>query len=185
MRGGQVRVFGGGDAFIYLFLLQEGGDGYRAGVRDGWLRLPFWMMCAELCLVQLSTLCWKRPIFQPERKSSTPIPEKTPSIPPSAAETPCSFLPASPWLRTKRFMWLDSGAGWERPPPLSSEDTCFPEGWGCVGAGRAEQRVEGVQLREHFHTAFLWNTSLHLYKVCLSNFYFYNKKPFMAKTKSF
>lgn len=72
-----MGVFGGGGT-PYLFSLRVDGDGYRAGVHDGWLRLPFWMMCVALCLAQLSTLCWKRPIFQPERKSSTPNPEKHP-----------------------------------------------------------------------------------------------------------
>lgn len=53
-------------------------------------------------------------------------------------------------------------------PALSSEDTCFPVGSGCVSVGRVEQRVEGVQSgsppstppgeqeikeKEHFHTA--------------------------------
>lgn len=53
------------------------------------------------------------------------------------------LLPACfSWLQTKRFMWLD----WGWPPPLTSEDTCFPVGWGRVGVGRVEQGVEGVSV---------------------------------------
>lgn len=109
-------------------------------------RVTLWMMCMEHCLVQLSTLHSKRPFFNPREShplARTPLPSNSPSPTPAAEP---QLLPALLPLAVVQLLHVarlgQVGGG---PLPLSSEDTCFPVGIGCVGVGRVEQRGGGVQ----------------------------------------
>lgn len=92
----------------------------------------------------------KEVFFQLQRKSSTssdPTPFQPPHPTPSpnpAAEP--QLLPALLPLAAVQVLHVAQlgqvGGG---PLPLSSEDTCFPVGCGCVGVGRVEHMGGGVQ----------------------------------------
>lgn len=134
----------------FCFSLQERERGGERGAR--WLPIgssyPLDDVCGALPSAAEHTAL-KEAFFQPKRKSSTSsdprsLPKKH-SSPPSAADPqllPARFpLAAVQVLHVARLGQVGGG-----PPPLSSEDTCFPEGCGCVGVGRVEQRGGGVQL---------------------------------------
>lgn len=83
----------------------------------------------------------KEAFFQPQRKSSTSsdlAPVQIPPAPTPAAEP--QLLPALLPLAGLQVLHVaplgQVGGG---PLRLSSEDTCFPVGRGCVGVGRVEQ----------------------------------------------
>lgn len=151
---GQVRQSIHGNALFLFFITREGGGviGGEGGAR--WPPIgssyPLDDVCGELSSAAEHTAL-KEAFFQ--RKSST-SPDPTPFQKNTTAPAPPSrptaadpqLLPACfPWPQSKCFMWLWLGQVGGGPPPLSSEDTCFPVGWGCVGVGGVEQRGGGVQ----------------------------------------
>lgn len=105
------------------------------------------MMCMERCLAQLSTLHSKKPFFKlreshPElgphslpKNTLLPLPRHRPPAP------SCALLP----LATVQVLHVAVAGRLKVPPPLSSLDTCFPAGLGCVSVGMVEQRTGGVQ----------------------------------------
>lgn len=120
---------------LFLFFITSEGEGPESEVQDGCLlaQVTLWMMCGEHCLVQLSTLHSKRPFFNPSESHPltwTLLHSKPPPLFPSphtAAEP--QRLPALLPLAALQVLHVAQlgqvGGG---PPPLSSEDTCFPLG---------------------------------------------------------
>lgn len=147
--GGSKAKYSGNALFLFFITREEEGG---SGVQDGCplAQVTIWMMCMERCLAQLSTLHSKNPFFKPREShplARTPLPSKKtpkPLLPPHCCRPPAPSC-LLPLAELQVLHVAVTGAGWRWPPPLSSEDTCFPVGWGCVGVGRLEQRGGGVQ----------------------------------------
>lgn len=108
-------------------------------MQDGCLlaQVTLWMMCMEHCLVQLSTLCSKRPFFNP-RVSHLRAPTLLPLGPPPVPHPPpAPSCPASPGPGPSASCgWTGAGRRWTLA--LSSEETCFSVGRERVGVGWVE-----------------------------------------------
>ena len=139
------------------------------------------MVCVERCLVQLSTLRSKGPFFnrrESQAASSDPAPFPKKHSPPPAAETPSSFLPASPGrCPSASCGWTGAGWRWALAPDfrrhLFSTGTrvcwCWQggaEGWkGSADEGGRQKcplGEEEIKEPEHFHTPLHGNACVHL-----------------------
>lgn len=127
-----------GERLVFSFFIIK--ESERERERGPLAQVTRRMMCAERCLVQLSTLHTQRALFLTHQLGPRSLPD-----PPPAADP--QLLPACfPWPRSNCFMWLDRGRLEVGPRPSASEDTCFPVGRGCVGIGRVEQWGGGVRV---------------------------------------
>lgn len=111
-----------------------------------WLKLPWDDVYGPLPGAAEHTAL-KEAFFQAQRKSSrarTPLPSQKHSPAPPHCSPPapsCALLP----LATVQVLHVAVVGRLKVPPPLSSLDTCFPVGLGCVAVGRVEQGTGGVQ----------------------------------------
>lgn len=128
----------------FCFSLQEWeGRGTRGcKMVAHWLKLPLDDVYGALSCSWAH--CTQRTLFSNHPVARTPLPTlKTPPSPFLAADPHLLPVLCFPWPLSKCFMWPRQVEG--GPPPLSSQDTCFPVGPGCVAVGRVEQSTGGVQ----------------------------------------
>lgn len=156
VRGYSGRLFGETPCFCFSLQEREREGGAGCKMVALWLELPFWMMCMERCLVQLSTLHSKRPFFNSREshpQARTPLPSNhptpphpTPSPPPTRLQNPSSFLPCFPWLQSKCFMWLDWGRLEVDPCPCPQKTLVFQWDEGVLVLAGWSRWVEGFTL---------------------------------------